>query len=264
MKNRKHLFLSAFVSVFLSFSLQTYCAHAQDFTCQPGEKLTYSIGYKVAGIYIKAGSARFSVDKPEQPSGTIYHFTGEGSTNSAYDWIFKVRDRYESYFDIITMHPVKAIRNVNEGKYKKHEEVVFDLQNKVAVTNKGPVKIPEAVQDVISSVYYMRSLDFKKYKKGDKIPFNMFFGHEVYNLYVQYIGNEIIRTDYGTLNSIKLQPMLLKGDVFKNEDDMEIWITNDSNHIPLRIESKLKVGSIKVDLSSYENLKYPLVANKGK
>ncbi len=253
MKKYKYILHLMIISALLSCTV-----YGQDFAFQDGEKLTYSIGYKVIGLYINAGSATFTAYKTNYPA-SIYHFIGEGSTNATYDWVFKVRDRYESYFDITAMQPVKTIRSVNEGKYKKYEEVVFDHQTNTAITKKGSIKLPDKIQDVISSVYYMRSLNFNNYKKGDKILFNMFFGHEVYNMYVRYVGKEIIKTDFGICSVIKIQPMLLKGDTFKDEDDMVIWITDDQNHIPLRIESKLKVGSIKVDLSSYQNLKFPLV-----
>lgn len=264
MKKQGCGFRPAMVAAFLFFLVQAHPVKAQNFAFQPGEKVTYSISYRVIGIYINAGSVAFSASKTDHPSGAVYHFVGEGSTNARYDWIFKVRDRYESYFDTTMLQPIKAIRSVSEGKYKKYEEVLFDRQNNFAATKKGNVKIPDNVQDVISSVYYMRNIDFTKYKTGDKIPFNMFFGHAVYNLHVRYQGKEIIKTGYGAFTAIKVQPMLLKGDTFREEDDMTIWITDDKNHLPLRIESKLKVGSIKADLSGYQNLRYPLSGNAGK
>lgn len=232
---------------------------AQDYAFQPGEKVKYTVFYKVMGLYVNAGSASFATTKTTYGNDDVYHLVGEGATNSRYDWIFKVRDRYESYFDANAMQPVKFIRDVNEGKYKKHEEVTFDKQTNVAVTKKGSYKVPAKVQDVISSVYYMRNINFASYKTGDKIPFTMFFGSTIYNMYIRYMGRETIETKYGTYNAIKLMPLLLKGDTFKGGEDMAVWVTDDNNHIPVRIESKLSVGSIKVDLAQYENLKYPLV-----
>jgi hypothetical protein len=247
---------SLLASVFL-FML-SLSAGAQNYAFQPGEKITYSVAYHVIGMYVNAGTASFTTTKASYGDAEIYHFVGEGATNSRYDWIFKVRDRYESYFDANTMKPVKAIRNVSEGKYKRYEETTFNTQTNTAVTPKGEYKVPVNIQDVISSVYYARNIDYSKYKFGDKIPFNMFLGSSVYNIYIRYVGKGTVKTKYGTVNALKLQPLLLKGDTFKGGEGMTVWVTDDNNHIPVRIESELSVGSIKVDLKQYENLRYPL------
>jgi len=246
----------------LLFSIVLYLlslpAKAQNYAFQPGEKITYAVAYHVIGLYVNAGTASFTTSRANYGNSEVFHLIGEGATNTKYDWIFKVRDRYESYFDANAMQPVKFVRNVNEGKYKKYEEVTFDAQTNTAVTPKGAYKVPRNIQDVISAVYYARNINFSKYSVGDKIPFNMFLGSDVYSMYIRYIGKEAIKTKYGVVNAIKLQPLLLKGNTFKGGENMSVWVTDDNNHIPVRIESKLSVGSIKVDLAQYENLRYPL------
>jgi len=245
--------------LFLGLYIFFVNAEAQNYAFQAGEKIDYTVGYSVIGIYINAGSATFTTAKAPDNKNEIYHLVGEGATNSKYDWIFKVRDRYESYFDAGSMQPVKSIRDVSEGKYKKYEEVVFDAKNNTAISKKGVHKVPQNIQDVISAVYCARNLDYTSYKEGDKIPFNMFFGSEVYNMYIRYAGKETVKTKYGNIKTIKLKPLLLKGDTFKGGEGMTVWVTDDNNHVPVKIESKLSVGSIKVDLSNYQNLKHPLV-----
>ena len=78
-------------------------------------------------------------------------------------------------------------------------------------------------------------------------------------MYIKYAGKEIVNTKYGKISTIKLEPLLLKGNTFKGGEDMIVWVTDDNNHIPVKIESKLSVGKIKVDLVQHENLKYPLM-----
>jgi hypothetical protein len=191
-------------------------------------------------------------------NNNVFHVVGEGSTNSKYDWIFKVRDRYESYFNTNDLQSVKFIRNINEGSYKKHEEVSFNQQANTAITSTGVYKVPERVQDVINAIYYARNIDYSKYKPGDKIGFSMFLDDKVYELYIKYLGKEKVKTRYGKYYAIKLSPLLIKGSVFKDDDKMSIWVTDDSNHIPVRVESPIAVGNIKIDLKEYQNLKYPL------
>lgn len=235
-------------------------ALGQNYAFQSGEKITYTVFYNVIGLYVNAGTATFTTNKVNFQNNDAYHVVGEGATNSKYDWIFKVRDRYESYFHAEDLKPLKFIRDVNEGNYKKYEEVFFDHNNKTAVSKKGVIKIPHQVQDVISSLYYARNLDFNNYKPGDKIPFNMYLDNEVYNMYIRYMGKETVKTRYGTFRAIKIKPLLLKGQTFNGGEKMTIWVTDDANHIPVRIESPILVGSVKVDLMEFRNLKHPLTA----
>jgi len=227
---------------------------------QPREKISYNVYYNVIGIYVNAGTATFTTSSERFQNSDVFHVVGEGSTNPRYDWIFKVRDRYESYFNTTDLQPVKFIRQINEGKYKKHEEVTFNQKANTATTKNGVYKVPENVQDVISVMYYARNINYDQYKSGDKIPFSMFLDDKVYNMYINYLGKETITTKYGTFKAIKLKPLLLKGSIFDGGEKMTIWVTDDPNHIPVRVESPIVVGSVKVDLMHYENLRHPVTA----
>ena len=226
----------------------------------PKEKLSYNVYYSVVGIYLKAGTATFTMSSDRIDDEDVFHVVGEGATNPNYDWIFKVRDRYDSYFRTSDLKPVKFVRNINEGKYKKREEITFNPQTNTAITNKGVYQVPENVQDVISVMYYMRSINYDQNKAGDRIPFTMFMDDKVYNLSIRYMGKETVKTRYGKVKAIKLKPMLLKGSVFEGGEKMTIWVTDDANHIPLQVESTIAVGKVKMDLMNYENLKHPLIA----
>jgi hypothetical protein len=222
-----------------------------------GEYLNYKVYYTL-GVYVAAGEANFNVSLEKFNNKPVYHVIGDGSTYSFYDNFFKVRDRYESYVDTATLQPLKFIRNINEGGYKKYENVTFNKTANTAVTNDGVFKVPACIQDVISAIYYARNIDFNKYKPEDKIPFSMFLDNEVYNLYVRYLGKEKIKTKYGTFNAVKFKPLLIKGTIFEGGEKMIVWVSDDGNHIPLRVESPISVGSIKVDMMGYKNLRYPL------
>jgi hypothetical protein len=207
---------------------------------------------------VDAGTAQFSVNKERYNNKIVYHIIGDGFSNPSYDWIFKVRDRYESYVDTLNLRPYKFIRNVDEGGYKKYENVTFNHEAGTAVSERGVIPIPACIQDVISSVYYARNIDYNRYKVGDKIPFSMFIDNEVYQMYISYMGKEIVKTKYGKFKAIKIRPLLLKGSVFTGGEKAMVYISDDQNHIPLRIESPISVGSVKVDMMGFRNLKYPL------
>jgi hypothetical protein len=142
--------------------------------------------------------------------------------------------------------------------YTKREDVTFNQQNNTATTLSGVFKVPNCVQDVLSAIYYARNIDFNKYKVDDKIPFSMFLDNQVYNLYIRYLGKEVIKTRYGKFRAIKFKPLLVKGTMFEGGEKMEVWVSDDANHIPLRVESPIVVGSVKVDMMQYRNLRYPL------
>ena len=225
-----------------------------------GENLTYTIFYSVAGIYVNAGTASFATTLEQLGGKPVYHVVGSGTSNSSYDWIFKVRDRYESFFDTATLQPYKFIRKVDEGGYKKYENVTFNQKTNTAVSTAGTYNIPNCIQDVISAVYYARNIDFNKYKENDLIPFSMFLDNEVYNLHIRYLGKEKIKTKYGKFHSIKFKPLLVKGTIFEGGEKMTVWVSDDANHIPLRVESPIKVGSVKVDMMQYSNSRYPVTS----
>ena len=224
---------------------------------QAGETTTFTVYYTL-GVYIAAGEATFSVNLEKFNNKPVYHITGEGKTYGFYDNFFKVRDKYETFMDTATLQPMKFIRNIYEGGYKKYENVTFNQQSNTAVTSDGVFKVPNCIQDVVGAIYYARNIDFSKYKVDDKIPFSMFLDNETYNLYIRYLGKETIKTKYGKFKAIKFKPLLIKGTIFEGGEKMTVWVSDDGNHLPLRVESPISVGSVKVDMMGYRNLRYPL------
>ena len=224
------------------------------------EQINFKIFYNVIGLYVDAGTASFTVSNTKLNARPVYHIVGLGTSNPSYDWIFKVRDRYETYIDTSSLKPYRFVRHVEEGGFRKDELVNFNQEEHKAVSTKGSFDVPVCIQDVLSAVYYARNIDFSKHSIGEKIPFSMFIDDEVFNLYIRYLGKEVIKTKYGIFNSIKFKPMLIGGTIFKGGELMTVWVSDDGNHIPLRIESPISVGSVKVDMMKYKNLRYPFNA----
>jgi hypothetical protein len=225
-----------------------------------GEVISFVVFYNVVGLYVNAGNASFTTTLERLNNKPVYHVVGDGKTNSSYDWIFKVRDKYESYFDTATLQPYKFIRNIEEGGYKKYENVTFNQVANTALTTSGVFKVPNCVQDVLSAIYYARNINFDKYKPNDKIPFSLFMDNEVFNMYVRYLGKETLKTKYGKFRTIKFKPLLVKGTMFEGGERMTVWVTDDANKVPVRIESPIVVGTVKVDMMGYKNLRHPLTS----
>ena len=255
---KKSLLIALLVFVSIKLSADNDFCSIRNESFHPGENITLVVFYNALGLYINAGTANFNIASEKLNNKPVYHIVGTGVTNSRYDFIFKVRDRYETYIDTDNLRPYKFIRNVNEGGYKKYENITFNHTANTALSTQGVYKVPNCIQDVISSLYFMRNIDFDKYKAGDKIPFNIFLDNEVYNMYIRYQGKETIKTRYGKFRAIVFKPLLVKGSLFEGGEKMTVYVSDDANKVPLRIESPLLVGSVKVDLMSYQNLRYPL------
>ena len=225
-----------------------------------GEKLMFKVYYNLNFVWINAGNAYFNTDADEMNGRPVYHVTGDGKTAKSYEWFYKVKDKYETYIDKETMLPLRFVRNVNEGGFKINQDVAFDHKKGKATSDKKVYDVPKCTQDVLSAIFFARNRDYSKYKPGDKIPFDMFLDNKVYNLYIKYVGKEDIKTKLGTYHAIKIVPLLIEGTIFKGGEKMTVWVSDDANHIPLRVDSPILVGSIKVDLMGYDNLRNPFLA----
>ena len=84
-----------------------------------GEKISYTIYYNVIGLYVNAGKTDFTVQATNLNDNDAFIFTATGKSNGRYDWIFKVRDKYESVVDAKTLLPYQFTRQINEGSFHK-------------------------------------------------------------------------------------------------------------------------------------------------
>ncbi|MCX8472824.1 MAG: DUF3108 domain-containing protein [Sediminibacterium sp.] len=249
--------------IFISFlySCFSYCQTKPPLILyNNNENIEYTIYYSVIGIYFKAGTANFKVNLENFQNQDVYHFTGLGFSNSNYDWIFKVRDKYESFVTIKDFKPLFFNRQIEEGKFKHSEQISFDYNKKKAISPKGEYSIPDKVQDVLSSIYFARNISYDSFKLGEKIYFDMFLDNELFKAYIKYEGKEILKTKIGSFKTIKFKPLLIKGTIFKGGETMTVWVTDDQNHIPLKIYTPISVGSIRCEVNSISNNKFPLTS----
>lgn len=217
------------------------------------EKLEFRVHYgliNAASIVFEVGPAL--VQKYDRK---CYNVKAEGKTLKSFDWAYKVRDKFETYIDAEAIAPISYNKSVQEDKYTDNDLVTFKHNSKKLFGVKGILDMPVYTHDVISSIYYVRNIDFTKSKVGDKFPLDVYLDNKIYNLGFKYAGKETISTDIGKVKCIKLVPTLIVDRVFKDQEDMTVWISDDENKIPIRVKAKIMVGSIKVDLTSYSGLK---------
>ncbi len=218
-----------------------------------GEELKYRVHYG----WINAASIKIKVaDKPVKIEGrTTYNITAYGRTFKSFDWAFKVRDHFETYLDSQSIAPLKYYKNVQEDNYKDIDLVYYDHHKQWLTGKKKSMKMPAYLQDLVSGTFYARTIDFNKAKIGQSFPLNIYLDQKVYNLKFKYLGKQTLKTDLGKIKCIKLRPQLVVDRVFKDEEDMTVWVSDDANKIPVRVQADIYVGSIKVDLTSSKGLR---------
>ena len=218
-----------------------------------GEFITYRMHYGA----LNAGVASLEV-KPEiieVNNRKVYHIVTTGYSTGATDVFFKVRDRYETYMDKDALIPWLFVRRVNEGGCSFSQDYAFNhYTHKVDIGKNKTVDIPDGIQDMVSSFYSARNMDFNKASVGDVFSFNCFLDREVWPFKIKFMGREEIETDIGKFKALRFCPIVQRGRVFKREEDLNVWISDDDNHIVLRAQAHVIVGNIKMDITSAKNL----------
>lgn len=237
-----------------------------------GEEINYTVYYNWGFIWLNAGWVTFAVKPKIYQEQEVYHLDAFGSSHKSYDWLYKVRDNYQSYIEKEKIRPLWFHRQNYEGGYVVDNKYFFDWDSSRVITftenSKKPftedtLDIPECTLDVLSLIYFFRSVDISGMKENDTIPVISIIDSEIYNLYIRYLGEEEIEDKKGnTFKCVKFSALLVEGTIFKGGEDLTVWITNDRNKVPVLVEAKILVGSVKAYLDRYTGLKYPLEAIK--
>lgn len=253
---KKLVFLLLFLST-VSFN-STQKPEAYDV----GEWFKFRIHYG----FINAGYATLEVKEAVKNNKKVYHAVGKGYTVGMSRFFFKVDDNYESYFDKITNKPYQFVRKIDEGGYTKDQEGFFNQDNNTVLVKDYKKKkeksfpVTENVQDILSTFYFLRNHpNIDKLKVGESVIVDMFFDDEIFKFKLKYIGKEDLKTKFGTVPSMIFRPLVQSGRVFKEEESLTVWISDDDNKLPLRIKASLAVGSLKADIDGFKGLKNPFV-----
>jgi hypothetical protein len=246
------------ILIFLLFPLLISFDSQREDAFQTGEWFKFRVHYGM----INAGYATLEVQDGVINNKKVYHVIGKGYSTGMSRFFFKVDDIYESYFDKVTGNPYKYVRKIDEGGYTKNQEGFFnpasdrvlvkDFDNKTEKT----FVIPNNTQDIVSAFYYLRNYPtIDKLKVGESVAIDMFFDDETTKFKLKFIGRADIETKFGVIPTMIFRPLVQSGRVFKEKEALTVWISDDDNKIPVRIQANLAVGSIKADLDGFKGLK---------
>ncbi len=240
-------------------SFQSSNAVVEEQAFGEGEWFKFRIHY---GIF-NASYAELEVKNARLKGVPVYHIKGKGESTGLLDLFFKVDDKYETYIDRNFVRPYRFIRKIDEGGYKKDIQIDFDHDAGTALVHdkkrkeKNSLKIEPSTQDMVSAFYHLRNtVDVKTISAGDEFKLPMFFDKENFEFSLKFLGREVVDTKFGDVAALKFRPYVQSGRVFKEEESLTVWISDDDNKIPLRIQAKLAVGSLTADLDAFKGLKH--------
>ena len=224
-----------------------------------GERLTFDVKYG----FVTAGVAVMEIPQIKKiATRDVFHVRFNVNSLESFDGLFKVRDRYETYLDVKGLFPWRFEQHIREGNFSRDFSAFFDQRKNSAKTSKGTYKIPPYVNDIVSAFYLARTLNFDSLKVGESFHLENFFKDKVYPLDVVYRGKEKVKVEAGTFNCIMIEPLVVEGGLFKSEGNIIIWLTDDNVKMPVKVKSKILIGSIDAELTSYEGIKPKLAATK--
>lgn len=223
------------------------------------ETVRYRVMYKWGLINKQAGSAVISL----RETGPNFTATLTAHSEPWADKIFMVRDTLIGTMDKATLRPVFYEKIAHEGNEDKHDTVRFrfsgdDVTGECTrrVVKKGQLKVDVThtltatgkTVDMLSSFYYMRSLPFETWHKGQGDTVTIFSGKQKESLTLKYHGIEVVQVGDKRYQCFHITFVFTGNGGKKTSDDMDAWITTDSRRLPVQLEGKLPVGKVKCEI----------------
>lgn len=231
-----------------------------------GEQLEYKVtvfGLNVGQAITRVDSRSYNIN-----SRPCYKIDAFGKTTGI-SWIYRVDDNWGAYIDTAAMVTHVAYRKLRENDYRKDEQVTFNHDEHkahVRVMNKetgvyenvNNFDIPENATDLVGGFIQMRFFDFKKIKPGDTVAISGFFEDQSYKLQIIYKKKEIVHTKLGKIPCHLMVPIMPDNKLFNGENSISVWISDDNNKIPVKIQAKMFIGHTGLELVSFRGLRNQL------
>ena len=222
-----------------------------------GERLVFDVNYG----FVTAGEAVMEIPGFDSLAGRkCFRVEFRVSSLPSFSWIYRVEDRYLTFIDAETIAPLRFEQHIREGNFKRDFTADFDQVNHVARTTEGEFPIPPYVHDILSAFYFARTIDFSTMKKGEIVLLQNFYKDKSYELGVKLLGRQELEVAAGTFNTVVVEPLVREGGLFKSDGRIVIWLTDDERKIPIRVNTKVVIGSIDTELREYAGTAGPVRA----
>lgn len=227
---------------------------------QDGEWFQFRMRYG----FLNASYAIATVRETTFKDQAVYHVSATGKTTGFARWFFKVDDYFDSYFEKDIVRPIRFVRNISEGNYKRHVEIDFDHNNKSGIMHdllrktKTEISFAPNLQDLVSTFYFLRNhFDLEGIQVGETASLHMIYDKKPFAFQFRFLGYENVKTKFGVVPCVKFRPYVEEGRIFKKKSGLSLWVSNDNNRIPIKVVAELSVGSLDVDLVDFKGLKHP-------
>lgn len=218
-----------------------------------GEKLHYEVRWRL----VPAGEAELVVGRED---GALHRWkvTAKASSIGYVSNIYKVDDEYQSIFRSPTLCSSEIRKTINEGERHRLQTILFDQRRRLAVmsdrasTGSAPPRqaqssIPDCVHDILSAIYFVRS---RPLTVGQSIEIPVNDGSRTVPLRVEVQAKEAIKTSLGVFQTIRVEPDLFSGNLYKDKGRMFVWFSDDANHLPVQLSAQITVGTITASLTA--------------
>jgi hypothetical protein len=230
---------------------------------QPGEHLTYDITFG----WFNVGDAYASISSEDltYEGKPCYRFDMYGETSGFFRMINKVKDQWTTYCDQQSLLPEYAIRDIREGRHTKKDKVIYrhevnevdylKLNKKTQQFEKEAVKTEKTLFDLLAGLLFLRTINYDRLSAGDRIQLNAFYNRKFYDFEVVYEGKSNVKTKLGKIRAVQLRPELPDNNIFSGKNAIRLWLSDDSNHIPLKFEVDMLIGSAGIEIKNAKGLK---------
>ena len=245
---------------FFFWMIQLVAAQNSPDAFRKGEFLKYKVSYGI----MNAGYATLELHDTVFDGKRMHYAKGKGWSTGVLEFFFPVRDVYESVFDPENLRPYYFIRRVREGNYTNKKDIRFDYQRLEAhvidLKNHTEKKFPiqPGINDMVSTYYFVRQMDINKLQPGEIVEVKMFYDNRTNILRLKYMGEDVINTKYGKLNTFMIKPMVEEGRIFSDQESVTLWFTNDKNKVLVRAKGDILVGSVKFEIEEMKHLSHPI------
>ena len=239
---------------------------------QHGEKMEFVLHYQWGTINTDVATATVELDSLTYNGEKAFRCSAYGKTSRMFDLFFKVREDFDSWFTRDGLKPLKFTRDTYEGGYEARNTyhyiwdaaepyIAADVYSSKRGMKAITLPLTPCTFDLPSLFFFARNMDFDVVEPGRRYPMTFAIDDDVYNVYFILHGRETRKIPgLGTVKTIKFAAKLLEGEVFKGEEDMLIWVSDDENRLPVYFEAPLLVGVASGRLSGYKGLKHPFDA----
>jgi hypothetical protein len=215
-----------------------------------GEYLKYNVIYGP----VTAGEAVMKISDTLVNSRKCFKVEFLLNSKPFFDYFYRVSDRYQTLIDAEGMFPWEFEQHIRESSFKRDFTAQFDQIQHIAKTTEGEYKIPPYVHDIMSAFYFARTMDFSGFTVGQKIHLQNFYKDSTYELDVKFKGRQTIEVEAGTFRCIVIEPLAREGGLFKSDGRVFVWLTDDDRKLPIKVSSKIAIGSVDSELIEFSGV----------